>query len=318
MSPPPQSAFPLAVAHTVAAVVAATLTVTVVVLWMLRINYPFELEWMEGLVLDQIARAAGGETMYTQPTMNYVPLLYGPLYFETAALVGRLGGFANEFFAPRLVSASATLATFGMLAALIVRGSGSALSNKITCICIGVGIYAGTYPVVSTWFDIARVDSLFLALAVAAVMVLLFSRSLTAAAFAGLVLSASYFTKQSGLLLMPPLAVSTLFATQGGWRAKVSRAGTFAASFAIPTLAIALILDATTDGWFHYYTLTMPAQHKRNWDALGGFWLFDIPVLAPALSVGVLGLFLLARSRGVNAALSRTQHGQRGSSRSQC
>ena len=45
-----------------------------------RIGYPYELEWMEGGSLQNVQRVVGGESIYVEPSIDFVPFLYTPLY----------------------------------------------------------------------------------------------------------------------------------------------------------------------------------------------------------------------------------------------
>ena len=45
-----------------------------------RLDYPYDLEWMEGGMLAHGARAAAGEPLYVLPTADFIPFIYPPLY----------------------------------------------------------------------------------------------------------------------------------------------------------------------------------------------------------------------------------------------
>src|SRR5262245_48188091 len=84
-------------------VVAASAYVAMVVaVAVLRMSYPFELEWLEGLVLEHVQRLLHGRALYVRPSLEFIPLNYTPLYFWAGAAVSKLMG---EGFLPlRLVS----------------------------------------------------------------------------------------------------------------------------------------------------------------------------------------------------------------------
>ena len=52
----------------------------------LRIDYPFDLEWIEGGLLDHAVRIQSGQPLYQAPDVDFVPSLYAPLYMRVAAL----------------------------------------------------------------------------------------------------------------------------------------------------------------------------------------------------------------------------------------
>ena len=55
-----------------------------------RIVYPFELEWMEGALVDHTARILAGLDLYTEPSIDHVSYLYTPLYYYLAALASSI------------------------------------------------------------------------------------------------------------------------------------------------------------------------------------------------------------------------------------
>src|SRR6476619_1878667 len=66
------------------------------------VNYPFQLEWLEGGTVDVIQRVVTGRGIYVEPSLEYVPYVYMPLYYWLAALVTEVVGIG--LLAPRLVS----------------------------------------------------------------------------------------------------------------------------------------------------------------------------------------------------------------------
>jgi len=87
----------------------------VVYLWMAyqRLRYPFELEWIEGGMVDQVQRLIHGQSMYVAPGLNYVPFLYPPLYFYFSAAASLL--FGAGLFPLRLVSFISSLVSFTVI-----------------------------------------------------------------------------------------------------------------------------------------------------------------------------------------------------------
>ncbi|MHC4458094.1 MAG: hypothetical protein ACYS0I_13605, partial [Planctomycetota bacterium] len=55
------------------------------ILVFLRIQFPFELEWMEGGSVHQIERILEGKKLYVSPSLEFVPYIYPPLYFYVSA-----------------------------------------------------------------------------------------------------------------------------------------------------------------------------------------------------------------------------------------
>ena len=71
-----------------------------------RIGYPYELEWMEGAMVDEAVRVRDGLPVYGPPGVEHVPFLYTPLFYYLGALAMAVVG--EGFTALRLVSTLAT------------------------------------------------------------------------------------------------------------------------------------------------------------------------------------------------------------------
>ncbi|MBK8976010.1 MAG: glycosyltransferase family 39 protein [Planctomycetes bacterium] len=240
-----------------------------------RVGHPFELEWMGGAFVDHVCRVLDGHALYVEPTERFVPFLYGPLYFYACAAVSAVVG---EGFLPcRLVSIGATLATFVLLGTLARRMAPAA---GRTGIALAIGTYAAGYPVVDTWYDLTRTDSLFVALTAATILALESCRRPRGAVGAAMLLVLAYLTKQTALLLAPPFAVALLLRAPrlGVW---------FAIAFAVTMLTVNGVLDGLHDGWYLFYTFTLPRRHGYDWSLFAGFWLQDLLPLYPVCLAGL-------------------------------
>ncbi len=285
--PPPAPAGP---APRPLATVVAGLAVVCIALatWLpfARLWYPFELEWLGGLVAEHTARILDGEPIYTAPSAEFVPLLYTPLYMYASAAVALVVG--EGFLALRLTSILAAFAVQWLLFALVRAETRSRLAGLIAC-----GVWSGSYFLVETWWDAERVDTLFLALMLAGLLVLRRGEGLATAAFAGLVMVAAYLAKQTTL----PIAVA--FATSALLRAP-RRGLVFAVVFAAAWVTVVRTCDAVTGGWFGFYTWSLPRDHEYDLSLLWRALPRDAAPMAPALLL-CLWFFL----RGNRAAGAR-------------
>src|SRR5262245_26729943 len=68
-------------------VASSAFIVAFVVAAAFRLTYPFPLEVTEGAAIVQVQRVLEGQPLYLQPTLEHVPLIYGPLYFYVSSLV---------------------------------------------------------------------------------------------------------------------------------------------------------------------------------------------------------------------------------------
>ena len=240
--------------------VLLTLVYVLFFLWAawVRVRYPFELEWVEGGFLLELEHLLSGKALYTAPNLTYVPFIYPPLYFHIAALVTSLVG--RGFTALRLVSLASTLITWVLLALWVWRET-----RRVLPALVAVGFYAGTYPLSGTWFDVGRVDALFLMWAVLAAMLLRFSSGWTGGALAGVALTLAFLTKQTGLTLAVPMLIYAFFSSRPASRA-------FLVTFIFLASLSVLVLSLTTQGWFVYYAFYLPGHFHLLPSKLWRFW----------------------------------------------
>jgi hypothetical protein len=217
---------------------------------------------MEGGSVDHVARVLGGESLYIAPQMAFIPFEYPPLYFYVSALVAKMVGLG---YAPlRFVSLASSLVCFGCIYRLVKVETGRAFPAFIAA-----GLFAATFRAGGAWLDLARVDALFLALFLLAILVLRRSVSVRGHVLAGLLFSLSFLTKQPALPMALPLVAYALFASprRGVWLA--------AALIALSGLST-LVLHLATDGWYTFYVWWFPFVHAFARPVWTTFWTRDL------------------------------------------
>jgi hypothetical protein len=246
----------------------------------LRLGYPYELEWMEGGAIAHLDRVLMGRPLYVEPSLEFIPFIYPPLYFYLSALPALLLG--SGFVPLRLVSIAAALGSLLLIALWVRRESGS-LRWGLLAACL----FAATYRTGGAWLDLARVDSLFVLLLLATLYARRRLPAGPAQVVAGLCLALAFLTKQTALLVGLPLALHALwFERRRGLWFVGSAFGTIAASW--------LLLDRLHDGWFSYWIL-LPGTHPVVHEALVTFWTRDL--LRPLPVVCGLAVVFLAGQR---------------------
>jgi len=237
----------------------------------LRLPHPFELEWQEGGVLEHVLRLRAGEPVYAEPRLDFVAFPYPPGFaLAGAAAVTLLGAGLPALRALSLGAALAACAALFVLA----RAGGS---RRAGIVCAGA--FAASYPFAGSWFDLARVDALFVALSLWAYVLLERRRGVGPALAAGGVFFLAGFVKQAawpiGIALLPALAMRR--------RAEALALG---AALVGPVLASTLALDRITDGWYRWYVFELLAGHPFVRSMWAGFWIESARVLAvPVLLV---------------------------------
>src|SRR6185369_2073503 len=117
-------------------------------------------------------------------------------------------------YAPlRAVSFASSLGAALVLFALVRRETRSLFAGALSA-CL----FAATYRLSGTWFDLARVDALFLFLLLCAVLALRAASSLRAHVLAGLLLYLAFMAKQTAMIVAPPLMLYAILARgRRGW-----------------------------------------------------------------------------------------------------
>jgi Dolichyl-phosphate-mannose-protein mannosyltransferase len=246
-----------------------------VALALMRCSHPFELEWQEGGMLQAVERALQGKPLYARPTLEYMAFPYPPLFVWLSALATKLLG--PGFLAPRLVSILASFGCCLFLQRIAARRAQSALAGWFAA-----GLFAASYRFCGAWFDVARVDSLFLALSLLGIELVEARRSPRGAAFGGFAFALACFAKQSALV--PALAVGLAL----GWRDRRA-ALPFALACFLPLALAAWSLDGASGGWFHWYVFDLLRGAPWSAGMAGQFWVEMLAHFAPALLLCLLG-----------------------------
>ena len=289
-------AFPLWRVGRMVVVVAAVAPIAIYIyVAVRRLGYPFELEWLEGGEVEIVNRVVHGQAIYVAPSLHYVPYPYPPLFIWVSAAFAKVLGVG--FLAPRLVSFLASLGVLALLWQLVRHQTGDAVAGLVAA-----GLFAATYQASGAYFDLARVDSLFLVLLLAAVAVARRGQTWRAGGLIGVLLFLSFFSKQTALIAALPLLVYLVVFRR---RVGISACLTLGALFVVSTL----VLDHASHGWYDYYVFEELPSQGINAHAIESF----IPksLLRPtgwAVVLGLVGLAvgLFARRRGREAVREDT------------
>jgi hypothetical protein len=227
-----------------------------------RLSYPYELDWLEGGAVELVGRVLEGKPLYTAPTLAYVSYTYPPLYTYVSAAVAEITGLG--FLPLRLVSFGSSLVAIAVLWRWVVDATQDRVAGPAAA-----GFFAATYGLSGWWFDVGRLDSLFVALTLASLWLGRRTHGIRAGIAIGVVAFLAFFTKQSALVaIMPALAWLALTRPRAAVPAIATLLGLVAGS--------TLLLDGLSDGWYRYYVFSelvgQPWQ-RRMWV---GFWRLDL------------------------------------------
>ncbi len=219
-----------------------------VLLWRtisVRIEHPYDLEWMEGGMLLHAARVAEGLPLYVTPSETFIPFIYPPMYPWVIGGLSELG-FPLDYALGRGVSVVGIAVAALVLVCAIKKEGGSAL--------LGLGsatLFVACYPDAGAFFDLVRNDGLLMGLLAAA----LFSVRTGWLRTGGMLLTAAYLTKHTSALFGLP-ALWWLWHHEGRSSAKQ-----FVRWSVVPALAITAVLTVASDGLFLTYVLGVPSVH---------------------------------------------------------
>lgn len=219
-----------------------------------RFTFGYDLEWMEGATLLTGLRAAEGLPFYTEPTPDYIPFIYPPLYAWVLGVLGQFVPVGYEL--GRAVSIAGSLAAAGALV-YAARVVGARWSWAIGC----AGLFVGAYDDGGTFYDLVRTDGL-------AIGLLGWSLALSSkpgrgsAAAGGLLLAVAFAAKHHSAMWGLPVAIVL-------WRRDGLRAGlTYGLCAAVPAVLFVGAMQLATGGLFLTWLLGVPSAHGMVTDRL--------------------------------------------------
>ncbi len=151
---------------------------------------------------------------------------------------------------------------------------------------LAAGLFAACFRVGGAWYDIARIDMLFLLLLLAAAALVQADRGWPHHLLAGLLLTLSFLTKQIALpAALPLLLFAPIFHRGRGLLFSLT-------ALALSGLSL-LALDHLHDGWYRYYLFDLPRQHEIDYQAMLGFWTTDMLSAVPVALLGAVAFLVL-------------------------
>jgi len=255
-----------------------------------RLAYPYDLEWMEGTMLLHANRLREGQPLYAPPSLAFVAFAYPPLQPALVALASTL--FGLDYATGRALS------IFGYLVAV---GAAYGFLREVTVprplALGGIAVSAAAFAPTGAWYDLVRIDSVWLGLVTLGLWAAWRARASTpAAVMAGVLLAASLFAKQTAAPFIG-IAVLALFL------ADRRRGLILAVTTTVVTGITILLLQRATGGWFWRYVFGLHQRHDfDNWLGFGLAPLRVTLLLGPALVFVPLAL-LRRRSDGPLLAL---------------
>jgi hypothetical protein len=261
--------------------IAALSGIVLVALVANHVRFPFNLDVMEGVMMQHARRVLHGQSIYPAPTPDYVPLAYNALFYLFSAPF--LAFFGDSLLTLRLVAVLGFVGSAAGIYALVQRATGSRWWSAIA-----VGLFCAAYAAMDARLDTAHSDSWMLCCALWGTY--LVARSSRSARLVGvLVLVASFWFKQHGALFV---AGALLYLTwREGARASL---GYWALAFLLGPL-LYLFASGFLGPDFHYFTWHVPSGWSqptiRTIPRVALFVAASYPVLAVLALWGVYRAF---------------------------
>ncbi|MBN8550130.1 MAG: glycosyltransferase family 39 protein [Deltaproteobacteria bacterium] len=247
-----------------------------------RFTYPYELDLIEGGMLEQVRHVAHGGSLYAKPSLEFAAFIYGPLFTYLAAYASAI--FGEGFENIRLLSILATVFSCVAIFQIVRKGVGSRLPGFFAAM-----LFLGTYADCGFSFDQGRVDALFVSLLLWGYYFLRFGSAERGWIAAALLLAAAFFTKQIALI---PILCLIPVARQRGTRCFLL----FCLCLLMLCVGGAFAINYLSGGWYFYYAFDLPAQHDTRVAYYQYFWLSDVLLVMPiAALLSVFGLYLQAK-----------------------
>ena len=216
-----------------------------------RLTFPLELEWMEGGSMIQALRAQRGAPLYPAPSADGIPHLYTPLYGVVVGVLGLV--FPLGLALGRLVSVLAMVAT-AVAIYRVVAFEGGPRAHR----WLGIGLYLSSYVFAYRWYDVARADSMCMALVLWSLAILRRSwGDSRRAAVAGVLMGLAFWTKQTAFVFVVGSGLAALLVAP---RQLWADAGTIA----VLGLGGVAVGQAMSDGWMWTYIFELHQEHPFN------------------------------------------------------
>lgn len=262
-----------------------------VYLWFNHIGFPLNLEAMELTVVQHLQKIMVGSQLYVEPSPDFVPLAYAPLYYYFSVPFAWV--FGASLFTMRLV---AILGMFG--AAIVIFAAVRKHTSSNWWALMATGLFATAYRAMDTYLDNAHSDSWLLFTALLGFYLIDLRRSRTTNFLGVFLLVVSFWFKQHGALFA---IGGVLYLT---WRDGLKNSWMYwALAGVLGPLLYALAPSLLFGPWFHYYTFTVPGHWSEF--TFGGIRRYIGYAVKNYFALAVAGVtaslyFLVKKLRDVN------------------
>jgi hypothetical protein len=256
-------------------------------LFVARVRYPLDLEWLEGPVLYWTHRVMHGLPTFGPPEQGYLPLFHPPGHPVMLSLVGRV--FGLDYTTGRAFS----LAAFVFSAAVVVRSIARQERSRSDAWLTGalaVGCALAAVPLIGGFYDLVREDMAAFAVCALAVALADADRPrLSRRRIAGLaaVLTLAVFSRATSVFFAVWIVLYVFF--------RHRPSGLLVALSSLSLGAIVLVyVQLRSQGWYWMYTIAVNQRHAAYWDRcveglrmIHGYAPFALALLPAAIALAL-------------------------------
>jgi hypothetical protein len=239
------------------------------------------LHFIEDGLLMTALREATGQPVFIAPQAEFTPHVYMPLY---TWLGGLLFQWMEVSYVPlRGISLAAMLLSSNVIFFSARRESGQ---GWVGLVC--AGLFIGGYRINGFWYDLACVDSLFVALSLGGLALGTYGTDRWWGQIgAAVVLALAFLTKQTAILMGVGLGLFLLLQLkQHAWR--------YWAVFGLLTAGPVLWLNIASEGWFWYYAVHIAGVNPLDPVRLLTFVSYELLLVMGGLTAMAATAALLA------------------------
>jgi hypothetical protein len=211
----------------------------------IRIMYPYAISNVEGVSYQALYALTNGYSLYGEPNIHYISIVYTPLYYILSFMISLITGFG--YIPLRLLSFLSSIGIYLLILLFVHKETRDKYLSFITA-----SFYLLIYPLFGSWLDLAKPDTLMLLFLLISFYIIRYSNNYILLILSGLLIATAYFTKQEALSICLLILIYLLI--------RNIKKGLLIIIPCIITMSmIHLILNNYTNGWFAYYTFTLPS-----------------------------------------------------------
>ena len=245
-----------------------------------RIGYPFELEAHEGISVEAALRLLKGFSLYTVPSIKWVPLQHTPLYYYIGA--GLISIFGVSLTVLRVLTFCSALG-IGFILYKFLRRTGVEDFFALA----GLGLYFSAFAALNSSYDLARIDMTAIFFSLLAVYFGGSRLEPQAALLSAIFIALSIFTKQCYIIIWVLLGVHWYLQNRRlFWHYIIASLSVMALGF--------LYLHFQTGGTFWNWVFAEPWRGELRFSKIFTFWFTDLfgkfPLMTALAGVALFGL----------------------------